>query len=139
MVLGYTAELHRLTSDQPLKLAASRFNLRMVVISILFAPLMRIIDTMADGDFYLHAIAVDKGLEGKGIGSVLLDSIEGRAIASGSARLALDVSAKNERARSLYEHRGMTIESQWPKRLPISGLRFYRMIKHSKKHSYWFD
>ena len=129
MVLGYTAEQHHLTSDQPLKLAAGRFNLRMRVISILFAPLMRIVGTVADGDFYLHAIAVDKGLDGKGVGSVLLDSIEDQAVASGSARLALDVSAKNERARRLYEHRGMAIESQWPKRLPISGLRFYRMTK----------
>ncbi len=129
MALGYTAEQHRIASDQPLKLAAGKFNLRMMAISILFAPLMRIIDTIADGDFYLHAIAVDKGLDGKGVGSVLLDSIEDQAIASGSARLVLDVSAKNKRARSLYEHRGMTIESQWPKRLPISGLRFYRMAK----------
>jgi len=128
MVTGYTSEQHRSSSD-PLKLAAGGFNLRMTVISILFAPLMRIIDTVADGDFYLQAIAVDKGLDGKGVGSVLMDSIEDRAIASGSARLALDVSAKNERARRLYERRGMTVESQWPKRISIPGLLFFRMTK----------
>ncbi len=129
MTLSYTAEQHRSTSDQPLKLAAGRSSLRMRAISILFAPLLRIIDTIPDGDFYLQAIAVDKELESKGVGSILLDWIENRAIACGSARLVLDVSAKNERARSFYERRGMTIESQWPKRLPISGLKFYRMAK----------
>ena len=42
---------------------------------------------------------------------------------------SLDVSAKNEGARRLYEHLGMTVESQWPKRLAIPGLKFYRMTK----------
>ncbi len=37
---------------------------------ILFAPLMRIIDSIADGNFYLQAIAVDKELRGDGVGSV---------------------------------------------------------------------
>ena len=109
--------------------AAGKARVRMKIISILFAPLMRIIDNIPDGDFYLQAIAVEKGLDGKGVGSMLLDAIDKQAITNGSARLALDVSAKNERARRLYEKRGMAIESQWPKRLPISGLLFYRMVK----------
>jgi hypothetical protein len=100
MVSGYTAEHHRRSSHQPLKRAAGRRNLRMRIVLILFAPLMRIIDSIADGDFYLQAIAVD-----------------------------IDVSAKNEGARRFYEHRGMTVESQWPKRLAIPGLKFYRMTK----------
>ena len=129
MALGYTAEQHRLASDHPLKKAAGKARVRMKIISILFAPLMRIIDNIPDGDFYLQAIAVEKGFDGKGVGSMLLDAIDKQAITNGSARLALDVSAKNERARRLYEKRGMAIESQWPKRLPISGLRFYRMVK----------
>ena len=57
------------------------------------------------------------------------DLIEERAVANRSAGLALDVSAKNEGARRLYERRGMTVESQWPKRLVIPGLRFFRMTK----------
>ncbi len=96
---------------------------------MLFAPLMRIIDSIADGDFYLQAIAVDEELHGAGVGSVLMDSFEERARASGSTRLSLDVSAKNEGARRLYERRGWTVESQWPKRLPVAGLKFYRMTK----------
>jgi len=129
MVSGFTAEQHRRSSRQPLKEAAGRCNLRMRIVLILFAPLMRIIDSIADGDYYLQAIAVDKELRGDGVGSVLMDSFEERARASGSTRLSLDVSAKNERARLFYERRGMAVASQWPKRLPIPGLRFYRMTK----------
>ena len=129
MVSGYTAEQHRHSSRQILKRAAGRRNLRMRIVLILFAPLMRIIDSIADGDFYLHAIAVDKELRGDGVGSVLMDSIEERARASGSTRLSLDVSAKNEGARRFYERRGMSVESQWPKRLAIPGLKLYRMTK----------
>jgi len=129
MVLGYTAEQHRRSSRQSLKQAAGRRNLRMRIVLVLFAPLMRIIDSISDGDFYLQAIAVDKELRGDGVGSVLMDSFEERAHASGATRLSLDVSAKNEEARRFYERRGMTIESQWPKRLPIPALKFYRMTR----------
>ena len=96
---------------------------------MLFAPLMRIIDSIADGDFYLQAVAVDKELRSDGVGSVMMGSFEDRARASGATRLSLDVSAKNVRARRFYERHGMTVESQWPKRLAIPGLKFYRMTK----------
>jgi len=129
MVSGYTAEQHRRSSDKPLKQAAGRQHVRMMVISTLLAPLMRIVDTIADDDFYILAIAVDRELRGEGVGSALMDLIEDQAVASGSARLALDVSASNESARKLYEFRGMNVESQWPKRLVIPGLRFLRFTK----------
>ncbi len=129
MVSGYTSDQHRRSSFEPVKQAAGRHNLRMGIVLILCAPLLRIIDSVTDGDFYLQAIAVDKNLRGSGVGARLMDAIEEQAHASGSARLSLDVSAKNERARRFYEHRGMTIESQWPKRIPIPGLKLYRMTK----------
>ena len=129
MVSGYTAEQHRRSSHQPLKQAASRWNLRMKILLILFAPLIRIIDSIDDKDFYLQAIAVDKEFQGNGLGSLLMDSFEERARASRSTRISLDVSARNKRASRFYERRGMTVDSQWPKRLPIPGLRFYRMTK----------
>ena len=128
MVSGYTAEQHRRFSEQPLKQAAGNRALRMRVVRILLAPLWRILNTLADGDFYLQAIAVDKELRGDGVGSTLIDSIEDRARASGSTRLSLDVSAKNEGARRLYERRGMTVESGWPKLFFIPRL-FVRMAK----------
>ena len=129
MVSGYTAEQHRLSSHNPLSQAAGRRNLRMKIVRVAFAPLMRIIDSISDGDFYLQAIAIDKALRGDGIGSLLMESLEERARASGAVRLALDVSAKNKGARRFYEHRGMTIESKWPKRLHIPALKFYRLTR----------
>ena len=129
MASGYAAKQRNHFSDQPLKQAAGNRALRMKAVKMLCAPLLRILETIADGDFYLLSIAVDRELRGEGVGSALMDSVEDRARASGSARLSLDVSAKNEGARRLYEDRGMTVESQFPKRLFIPGLRFYRMTK----------
>ncbi len=129
MVSGYTAEQHRRSSRQPLRQSAGKGNLRMRIVLILFAPLMRIIDSIGDGEFYLQGIAVDKALRGDGVGSGLMDAIEEQARASGANRLSLDVSAKNERACRFYERRDMSVESQWPKRLPVPGLKFYRMTK----------
>ena len=129
MILGYTAEQHRRSSRRPLRRAAGWLRLRMRIVETLFAPMMRIVDSVPDGDFYVQFIAVDKELRGAGVGSVLMDFAEERARAEGLTRLSLDVSAKNEGARRFYERRGMNVESQWPKRLAIPGLKFYRMTK----------
>ena len=129
MALGFTSEQYRCFSDQPLKKAAGCRNLRMTAVKILCAPMLRIIETIDDGDFYLLAMAIDKDLRGKKVGSSLMNSIKERARANGSDRLSLDVSANNEIARQIYENWGMTIESQWPRHLPLPGLRFYRMVK----------
>jgi ribosomal protein S18 acetylase RimI-like enzyme len=114
MISGFTAEQHRRFSTRHLKEAAGRWHLRLMAVSTLCAPLLRIIDSIADRDFYLMAIAVDRELRGEGIGSTLIDFVEDRAIDSESARLVLDVSAKNEAAQRLYGRRGMTVESEWP-------------------------
>ena len=129
MVLGFTAEQHHSFSNQPLKEAAGFRVLRMTTVNILFAPMLRILQTIADGDFYILSMAVDREFRDKGIGTILMDFVEKRARASGSTRLSLDVSAKNEGACRLYARRGMTIESQWPKRIPMPGVKFYRMVK----------
>jgi ribosomal protein S18 acetylase RimI-like enzyme len=129
MALGFTAEQHANFSAQPLKDAAGMRILRMTIVNILFAPMLRILDTIPAGDFYLLSMAVEKEFRGKGIGNTLIDAIEERAHKSGSIRLSLDVSAKNEGARRLYERRGMSIESQWPKRIPMPGMKFFRMTK----------
>ena len=59
----------------------------------------------------------------------MIDAIEDRARTTGSTRLALDVSAKNQAARQFYDRHGLTVTSQWPKHLPIPGLRLLRMTK----------
>lgn len=129
MVSGYTAEQHQLSSDSILKKAAGQYNMRFIVVSTILSPLLRIIDTIADGDFYLQAIAVDRVIRGEGVGSTLIGFIEDCARGAGSKRLSLDVSASNETARKIYVHHGMVVDSQWPKRLSIPGLRLLRMTK----------
>lgn len=103
--------------------------MRTRAVSLLLAPLLQVLETIADGDFYLQAIATDQRARGRGVGSALMNFMEERACASGSSRLCLDVSAKNEGARKMYEHRGMTVDSRWPKHLVIPGFRLLRMTK----------
>ncbi|MCP4201637.1 MAG: GNAT family N-acetyltransferase, partial [bacterium] len=108
---------------------AAGFSPRVRVVLALCGPLLRRIGTVGGGEFYLQAIAVDEELRGEGVGTALMDWIEDRAAASGSVRLTLDVSAGNERARRIYDRRGMVVISRWPKRLALPGLRFVRMTK----------
>jgi len=129
MALGFTAEEHHRFSDRPLKQAAGFPALRMRTVQLLIRPMLQVLKTIADGDFYLLSIAIDEDQRGQGVGSALIDSIEERARASGSTRLSLDVAVKNEGARSLYERRGMTVKSRWPKRLNLPGLGLLRMTK----------
>jgi len=129
MALGFTAEQRLRFSDRPMKEAAGYPALRVTAVRTLFAPLFRILETIGDDDFYLLAIAIDEEARRKGVGSALMDSAEERARAGRAARLSLDVSAENGGACRLYERRGMTVESRWPKRLPIPGLTIYRMAK----------
>jgi ribosomal protein S18 acetylase RimI-like enzyme len=129
MVSGFSSEQHQGSSDRTLKRAAGRSALRFAAVKFLCAPLWRFLDTIHDGDFYLQAIAVDNERRGQGIGSRLIDSIEVRAASNGSTRLVLDVAAKNESARRLYERRGMTVETQWPKPFALGQFRLLRMIK----------
>ena len=56
MVSGYTAEQHRRSSLQPVQRAVGRWNVRFAIVSVPFAPFLRIIDTIDNGDFYLQAI-----------------------------------------------------------------------------------
>ena len=129
MTSSFTAEERRGFSERPLKHASRLPAVRMRTVEILLAPLLRILETVADGDHYLLAMAVDEEIRGGGVGSVLMDSVEERARADGSTRLALDVAAKNEGARRLYERRGMTVESRWP-RLRLVPPLFVRMTKN---------
>ena len=101
----------------------------MRILFVMFAPLMQIIDSMSERDFYLQAMAIDKEHRGSGIGSTLMHFVEERARGSGATRLTLDVSAKNDAARRFYEHHKMKTVSQWPRRWRIPALKFYRMTK----------
>ncbi len=129
MSLAYTGAQNSGFSDEPLKRAAGRSAPRMKLLRLLLAPLWRVLKTIPEGDFYLQGIAVEPGLRGTGVGSLLMDDVEARGLAAGSGRLSLDVSAKNKGARKLYDRRGMTESSEWPspKFLPTV---FVRMTKN---------
>ncbi|WLE96072.1 MAG: GNAT family N-acetyltransferase [Candidatus Electrothrix communis] len=129
MASGYTAKQRHHFSDQPLKHAAGYSALRVKAVKILCGPLIRILETIVEDDFYLLSLTVERELRNEGVGSMLMDAVEDRARASGATRLSLDVSANNKGARGLYEQRGITVESQWPKRLVIPGVKLLRMTK----------
>jgi ribosomal protein S18 acetylase RimI-like enzyme len=128
MVAGFTAAEHRRFSDLPLKQAAGFPALRMRTVRLLCAPMLRFLTRIPDDSFYLLAMAVEEELRGRGVGSLLLDAVEERARKGGSSRLCLDVAAKNEGARRLYERRGMSITARWPK-LRVAPPLFVRMAK----------
>jgi ribosomal protein S18 acetylase RimI-like enzyme len=115
MASGFTATERSRFSDRPLKRAAGFPAVRMRVVRFLCAPLFRILTSIPDGSFYLLAMAVDDEMRGRGIGSALMDHVEERARRSGSSRLCLDVAVKNAGARRLYDRRGMSAETRWPK------------------------
>lgn len=130
MVSVYTAEQHRRSPNDTLARSAGPLHLRHRLVSTLFAPLIRIIESTNDGDFYVQALAVDEDVRGTGVASRLLDTASERARAFGSGRLALDVAASNHHARAVDERRGWTVESRWPRRFAIPVLTFLRMTRH---------
>ena len=129
MASGYTAEQHHHSSDEPLTSAAGRLRvLRITAVSAIGRPILRFIESVPDGDFYLQALGVDDDRRGLGIGSTLIDHVEERARSQNCDRLALDVAANNEAAQRLYERRGMTVEARSP-RLITRGSQALRMVK----------
>jgi ribosomal protein S18 acetylase RimI-like enzyme len=98
--------------------AVSRFSRRM----------LSFIDVVPEGDFYVRALAVDGGYRGGGIGTILLESLEDRARDAGSSRLALDVAAKNKRARQLYERVGMSAEAESRRWFGLPNTNVIRMV-----------
>jgi ribosomal protein S18 acetylase RimI-like enzyme len=128
MASTFTGTQRQTFEKDPLRGVEGRHHLRMSVITILCAPLLRIIDTIPDDDFYIQSIAVDAELRGAGVGSTLMDHIEERAAAHKSTRISLDVSAKNGGARRLYERRGFIVDSEWPTSQFVPTL-FVRMTK----------
>ena len=115
MFLAYTEAQHRCSTRQPLRNAAGGLRLRMRTMELLLVPLMRLNDSIEEGEFYLQFIAVDEAVRVSGVGSVLMNALEEQARASGSTRLALDVSISNKMARRFYERRGWVPEWEWTK------------------------
>jgi len=128
MISGYATERHRRSVGPPLREALGGRALRMRIMARLMTRQQWFLGAYVDGDFYVQGFAVDEELRGQGIGSALMDAMEQRARAGGSKRLILNVAAKNEAARRLYDRRGMTVEAGWPK-LPCIPPFVLRMTK----------
>jgi ribosomal protein S18 acetylase RimI-like enzyme len=129
MASGYTAEAHRDFTNELLAAAAGWRRYRLATFSRISRRLLRFIDTVPDGDFYVRALAVDPAHRGAGIGTLLMRSLEETARTAGSRRFALDVAAKNRTARRLYEHLGMTAEAESPKWFGLRNTNVIRMTK----------
>ena len=130
MASAYTAEDHRRSSDDVLAQAAGTIRtMRMAIVSILGRPLLRFIDHVPHGDFYLQAVAVDDDQREHGIGSLLIDHVQAEASAHRCRRVVLDVAADNDGAHRLYESRGMTTEAESPHPPFIPSMRVLRMVK----------
>ena len=126
---GYTAEAHRHFSGEPLEAAAGWRRYRFAAFAMLGRRLLRFMETIPDGDFYVRALAVDPAHRGAGIGTRLIGSLESTARAAGSTRLALDVAGKNRDGRRLYERLGMTAEAESPKWFGLPNTNAIRMTK----------
>ena len=130
MVSGYTAAQHRQSADAELLRAAGFIrSIRMLALTPFAFGLIRFMNRVDDGDYYLQAVAVDESTRGEGVGSQLLDLAEERARDVACRRFVLDVASTNAGARRLYERRGMTIAAESPAIAFVPDSSVYRMEK----------
>jgi len=129
MALGFTAEERRSFPANPLRKLEGYPKLRAGCVRFLARSMFRILETVADGDFYLLSLAVDRDQRGQGIGSALIEAMESRARTAEAKRFSLDVAAKNHGGQKLYERHGLRIHSRWPKHLNLGRLGLVRMSK----------
>jgi ribosomal protein S18 acetylase RimI-like enzyme len=62
----------------------------------------------APGQLVMDGIAVDPGIRGRGVGSLLIEEVAAVAAEQDCREIRLDVIDTNPRARALYERRGFT-------------------------------
>ncbi|MDJ0664224.1 MAG: GNAT family N-acetyltransferase [Acidimicrobiia bacterium] len=130
MISGYTEAAHRKSADSEIMKAAGVLrSARMLALSPLSRGLVRFMDRLDDGDFYVQAVGVDQSARGEGVGSQLLDLAEERALGASCHRLVLDVACTNTAARRLYERRGMEVVAESPAIVFVPDSSVYRMAK----------
>lgn len=129
MVAAYTAEAQRHFSSEPLRTAAGLRRYRMAAFMRFNRRGFGFMATLADGDCYVRALAVDPDSRGGGLGTLLLTAAEERARAAGATALALDVAAKNRAAQRLYRRFGLTVLDESPKWLGLPNTNLLRMSK----------
>lgn len=129
MSSGYDSATHESFTNEALESAAGWRRYRMAAFTRLAARMVRFLDNVPEGDFYVRAIAVDPDHRGQGVGTLLLENLEEDARAAYSNRLALDVSAKNLDARRLYERLGMVAVDASPPWFRIPSTKIIRLAK----------
>ncbi len=129
MASSFSSQQHDQSSESPLFRAAGWRNVRMAAVSTALFRLFGFIDAVADGDFYLHALAVSPERRGYGLGSTLFHHAEERARNAGAKRLSLVVAVDNENAQRLYERMGMTVVATSPRSLVMPDGQVHRMAK----------
>ena len=61
------------------------------------------------GEYYIDSVAVDASMRSRGIGSILIDSIVGRAVSEGHSTVGLIVDYDKPKAQALYERLGFSV------------------------------
>lgn len=96
-------------------------------------PLLKLdaqVSRIEKGQFYIAFLAVYHDFQGHGIGSVLLDFADKRALSLGDTSVCLDVEEENTKAFRVYEHKGFKSERSYSIRLNSHlELHFIRMKK----------
>lgn len=78
-----------------------------------------------DDEFYLDSIGVDPAVQGRGVGTALMQAFEAEAARRRHGKVALIVDLANERARRLYEAQGYKADGQQR----IMGHMYDHMVK----------
>ncbi|MDJ0665421.1 MAG: GNAT family N-acetyltransferase [Acidimicrobiia bacterium] len=128
MATGYSSVHHSKSTDDALITVAEWRAHRMGAYNWFMSRLFNFMSNVPEGDFYVHALAVDANERGSGIGSLLLDEMEEIARRCSSQRLVLDVAATNKGGRRLYERRGMFTESESPRWFGLPNTNVMRMV-----------
>ncbi len=129
MLSAFTHDQHAQASSAPIFKAAGWRVVRLAAVMLLTFPLVRFMDRMREGDFYVLAIAVDPAQRGAGIGTQLMEHARTEARRRGCTRLTLDVASTNTGARQLYERLGMIIEAESPRVWFAPQSRIVRMVR----------
>ncbi|GAC21751.1 GNAT family N-acetyltransferase/peptidase C39 family protein [Paraglaciecola arctica] len=85
----------------------------------------------------LYSIAIDKNIEGKGIGRQLMLALETQTVAAGKLFLRLEVEKTNKRAIGLYESMGYKIFGDYAHYYENNGdaFRMQKPIRQAAKHN----
>lgn len=85
----------------------------------------------------LYSIAIDKVVEGKGVGRQLLLALEAQTVAAGKLFLRLEVEKTNERAIGLYQSMGYVIFGDYQHYYENNGdaFRMQKPIRQAAKHN----